>query len=139
MTHGETLKIMAILKAAYPDYYRGMKLKDADSIVALWAEMLAPYPYEACAAAVKKLIAESPYVPKISDIVGRVESALKPQLPAYEPISDGERRSAEQLSVWYAGHVAELHAEGKLTAVECKERGLSYLDYFAQFEGGTAT
>ena len=76
MTYDETLQLMSILKAAHPDYYKGMKPKDAEAIVALWAELLEPFPCELCAFAVKRLILESPYVPKISDIVTRVKEAL---------------------------------------------------------------
>ena len=73
MNYDETVAIMGILKTAYPEYYRGMKRAEADKTVALWAELLEPYPAEACAVAVKRLISESPYAPKISDVINRVK------------------------------------------------------------------
>ena len=33
MTQGETLKIMAVLQAAYPNFYRGMTRQDAEGVV----------------------------------------------------------------------------------------------------------
>ena len=35
MTQGETLKIMAVLQATYPNFYRGMTRQDAEGVVAL--------------------------------------------------------------------------------------------------------
>ena len=57
MTRDETLAVMSILKAAYPQYYRGMKAKDANEAVDLWHTMLADQPAELVAAAVKSFIA----------------------------------------------------------------------------------
>ena len=57
MTRAETLAVMSILKAAYPAYYRDMKRQDAEAVVNLWAEMLADYPADLVAAAVKSHIA----------------------------------------------------------------------------------
>lgn len=57
MNRTETLAVMSILKAAYPAYYRDMKRQDAEAVVNLWAEMLADYPANLVAAAVKSHIA----------------------------------------------------------------------------------
>ena len=40
MTVDETLKIMAVLKASYPNFYRDMKRRDAEGIVNLWTKMI---------------------------------------------------------------------------------------------------
>ena len=57
MNRTETLAVMSILKAAYPAYYRDMKRQDAEAVVNLWSEMLADYPADLVAAAVKSHIA----------------------------------------------------------------------------------
>ena len=44
MNETETLKILAVLKGAYPAFYRGMSRKEADGVVALWAEMFTDEP-----------------------------------------------------------------------------------------------
>lgn len=57
MTYDETLKIMAVLRAAYPSYYKGMALGEADGIVKLWAQMFETDSYQEVGAAVKAYIA----------------------------------------------------------------------------------
>lgn len=57
MTYDETLTIMSVLKAAYPNYYKDMRRSDADAIVALWVEMFKDDPVEIVAVAVKAHIA----------------------------------------------------------------------------------
>mgnify|MGYP000064121958 FL=1 len=74
MTYDETLKIMAVLKAAYPGYYKDMKRSEAEGVVALWQEMFAPDSYRDVALAVKGYIAtdSSGFPPNI----GQVRTAL---------------------------------------------------------------
>lgn len=57
MNQTETLQIMAVLRGAYPAFYRDMVRKDAESVVALWTEMFAEEDVAIVAAAVKALIA----------------------------------------------------------------------------------
>lgn len=57
MERADVLAVMAVLKAAYPGYYRGMSRKDADGIVGLWTDMFAEDDPAAVGAAVKALIA----------------------------------------------------------------------------------
>ena len=75
MTVDETLKIMAILKASYPSFYRDTTRKDAEGIVNLWAEMFAEDDYRLVAAAVKALIAsDSKGFPPV---IGQVKEKLR--------------------------------------------------------------
>lgn len=57
MTRDETLKIMAVLKATYPNFYKDMTRRDAEGVVALWTDMFSEDSYNAVAAAVKAFIA----------------------------------------------------------------------------------
>lgn len=81
MTQTETLKILAVLKGAYPAFYRGMTRKEADSVIALWSEMFADESYELVAAAVKALIAcdEKGYPPHIGAVKARIRQIIAPQ------------------------------------------------------------
>lgn len=81
MTGNETLKILAVLKGAYPAFYRDMGRKEADGIVALWTEMFAEDPYELVAAAVKALIAcdEKGFPPHIGAVKARIRKITTPQ------------------------------------------------------------
>ncbi len=54
MTYRETLQIMAILKTAYPNYYKGGS--DLEQAAALWAELFADDDVLVVAAAVKAFI-----------------------------------------------------------------------------------
>lgn len=72
MTREETLAVMSVLKAAYPDYYRDMRKNDADAIVNLWAEMFSDEPAQIVALAVKSLIATGKYNPKIADVKEKI-------------------------------------------------------------------
>lgn len=87
MTRSETLAVMSILKAAYPAYYRDMKRQDAEAVVNLWAEMLADYPANLVAAAVKSHIASDlkGFPPHIGAIIGAIGEISRPN-----DLSEGE-------------------------------------------------
>ena len=88
MTVEETLKIMAVLKASYPTFYKDMNRTDAESIVNLWAEMFAEDDYRLVAAAVKVLIAtDSKGFPPV---IGQVKCKLNALQGAKSSISDVE-------------------------------------------------
>ena len=53
MDRADVLRIMGVLKAAYPSYYRDMGAKEANSIVALWEEMFREDDPQVVALAVK--------------------------------------------------------------------------------------
>ena len=80
MNQTETLKIMAVLRGAYPAFYRDMSRKEAESVVALWAEMFAEDDVAIVAAAVKALIAtdEKGFPPHIGAVKARVRQLTQP-------------------------------------------------------------
>lgn len=57
MDRADVLRVMSVLKAAYPAYYREMGTKEAGSIVALWEEMFREDDAQVVALAVKAHIA----------------------------------------------------------------------------------
>lgn len=57
MTVDETLKVFAVLKANYSNFFKSMSRIDAEAMVNLWAEMFADEPYEAVGMAIKSYIA----------------------------------------------------------------------------------
>lgn len=81
MNREETLAIMAVLKAAYPGYYRDMSRKDAEGVVSLWASMFADEPAEVVAVAVKAHIASDRkgFPPHIGAIRDAIVKLKKPQ------------------------------------------------------------
>ena len=82
MTREETLAIMSVLKAAYPNYYRDMNRKDAEAVVDLWATMFTDEPAELVAMSVKAFIATDtkgfpPHIGAIKEAIGKL---LQPDL-----------------------------------------------------------
>lgn len=80
MNQTETLKIMAVLRGAYPAFYRDMSRKEAESVVALWAEMFAEDDVAVVAAAVKALIAtdDKGFPPHIGAVKAKVRQITQP-------------------------------------------------------------
>lgn len=70
MTRDETIKILMVIQAAYPNY----KPQDKTVAVNVWSEMLADIPYEQVSAAVKAYIQcdKSGFAPSIGDIREKV-------------------------------------------------------------------
>ena len=74
MTKTETVQVLAILKAAYPHFYRNASKQDALTAVNLWHELFADDSADVVAAAVKALIAtdEKGYPPHIGAVKARM-------------------------------------------------------------------
>lgn len=68
MTRDETIKILAILKAAYPNSYRGMTKEEANGTVLVWSTQFAKYPARVVMIAVNKLISKSTFPPSINEV-----------------------------------------------------------------------
>ena len=78
MTRDDTLDLLSILKAAYPNFYRDMTRKDADHVVSLWTEMFKDEPAELVALAVKAHIATDkkgfpPHIGAIKDSIVKIQ------------------------------------------------------------------
>lgn len=56
MDRSEVLKIMSVLRGAYPAFYRNIDRKEAEATVGLWEDMFKHDEYPLVAAAVKALI-----------------------------------------------------------------------------------
>ena len=73
MTRDETIKILAILKAAYPNSYKNMSKDEANATATVWAVQFADIPAEVVMIAINKLIGTSPFPPAISEVKDRIE------------------------------------------------------------------
>jgi len=154
MTQAETSDLMALIAEEHPKF-----LDTANPVrrLELWEEALQNVPFDIANHATKQILAESPYMPKLSDIVSRIKAnvkALDVNMSGDWPVTDWEIKSWKNISDNLGIKLpAEIQAivnrkypprqelpepsplAGKLTAVECKNRGLSYKDYCAQFMG----
>ena len=81
MNRAETLKIMAVLRVAYPAYYSRMERADLEATVALWADMFQDEPYDLVNVAIKSFIATDTegYPPNIGKIKEAVRKILQPE------------------------------------------------------------
>lgn len=76
----ETADILAVLKAAYPQFYSGLTQKDANKIVDLWAEMFKDEPVTVVAIAVKAMIASrsNTFPPNIGEVKAQITKMRMP-------------------------------------------------------------
>lgn len=81
MNREETLAIMGVLKAAYPNFYKGMGRADAEGIVDLWSSMFDQEPAQLVAMAVKAHIAndKNGYPPHIGAIKEAIVKLRTPE------------------------------------------------------------
>lgn len=93
MTRDETIKILAVLKAAYPNFYRDMRREEGESVVALWCDMFIDDEYPVVAEAVKTLIASdtSGYPPVIGVVKARVAERVRAARAALQAPREPER------------------------------------------------
>ena len=73
MTREETIKVLAILKAAYPNSYKNMSKDEANGTVMIWSMQFAKIPVELVMIAVNKLISTSPFPPAICEVKDRIK------------------------------------------------------------------
>ena len=79
MTRTETIQIMAVMRAAYPGYYRDSTGVDAQAAAALWFEMLGHHPYPLVETAVKCRISSSKWPPTVADINEEILRITQPR------------------------------------------------------------
>ena len=80
MNRSETSAILTILKTAYPQFYRGIDVKEAERTVSLWHEMFKDDPVDIVAVAVKAMIASrtNTFPPNIGEIKEEIAKMRTP-------------------------------------------------------------
>lgn len=81
MTREDTIKILSVLRGAYPAFYRDITKQEAESTIALWESMFDEEPYELVAAAVKAFISGDVkgFPPAIGQIKERIRQITQPE------------------------------------------------------------
>ena len=81
MTREDTIKILSILRGAYPGFYRDITKQEAESTINLWAAMFDEEPYELVGAAVKAFISADAkgFPPAIGQIKERIRQITQPE------------------------------------------------------------
>nr|DAR02871.1 MAG TPA: replisome organizer [Caudoviricetes sp.] len=74
MTRQEALKILAVLRVAYPNSYRGLDEDMASAMAGLWTSQFANMPYSVVSLAVERLISKSTFPPTIAEVNDELRS-----------------------------------------------------------------
>ena len=74
MTREETIKVMSVLKAAYPNFYKNMSKDEAIGVINLWTIQLGDMPVDIVMIAINKIIATSKWPPAIAEIKDKIKS-----------------------------------------------------------------
>lgn len=81
MTREDTIKILSVLRGAYPAFYRDITKQEAEATIALWESMFDEEPYALVSAAVKAFISGDGkgYPPAIGQIKERIRQITQPE------------------------------------------------------------
>jgi hypothetical protein len=74
LTKAETVKVLAILKAAYPNTFKSLSAEDAKATVNVWAAQFANMPVDVVMIALNKLISTNTFPPSIVEVKERIRS-----------------------------------------------------------------
>lgn len=74
MTREEAIKILAVLKAAYPNSYKGMTKDEANGTISVWSTQFVNIPYIVVSIAVNKIISTNTFPPSISEVKAKIQT-----------------------------------------------------------------
>lgn len=85
MTRDEAIKTLSILKAAYPNSYRGLTKEEANGTINIWAAQFVNIPFAVVSIAINKLISTNTFPPTVSEVKDRIRGL---HWEAWEIIND---------------------------------------------------
>ena len=74
MTKKEAVQVLAILKAAYPNFYKNVSQEEAQGTISVWCMHFADMPAEIVLMALNKHISVVKYPPSIAEIKDKITS-----------------------------------------------------------------
>jgi len=90
MTRQEALTVMAMLKTAYPNFYKDLSKEDINAAVNLWATMFSEEPIQVVTEAIKVLMCTLKYPPTIADVKEKIAMITQPpamtEMEAWEQV-----------------------------------------------------
>lgn len=78
MTRREALAVMAMLKTAYPSFYKDLSKEDLNAAVNLWATMFSEESIQVVTEAIKALMCTLKYPPTIADVKEKIALITQP-------------------------------------------------------------
>ena len=79
MTRQEALAVMAMLKTAYPTFYKNLSKEDINAAVNLWATMFSEEPIQVVTEAIKALMCTLKFPPTIADVKDKIHLITSPK------------------------------------------------------------
>ena len=90
MTRQEALAVMAMLKTAYPNFYKNFSKEDISAAVNLWATMFSEESIQVVTEAIKALMCTLKYPPTIADVKEKIRKITQPdemtEMEAWEQV-----------------------------------------------------
>ena len=80
MTRQEALAVMAMLKTAYPTFYKDLSKEDINAAVNLWATMFSEESIQVVTEAIKALMCTLKYPPTIADVKEKIAMITQPPI-----------------------------------------------------------
>jgi hypothetical protein len=74
MNRKETAQVLAILKAAYPNFYKNLTPEDAQGIVGVWSMQFADMAADIVLMALNKAISICKYPPSVAEVKEKISS-----------------------------------------------------------------
>ena len=68
MTREETVQVLSLLKAAYPNADKGMTRQEGNGVIAVWSAQFSNVPVEVVLLSINKLISTNTFPPSISEV-----------------------------------------------------------------------
>lgn len=132
MTRDETLKIMAVLKATYPNFHKDMTRRDAEGVVSLWTDMFSEDSYNAVAAAVKAFIASDSkgFPPAVGQVKQRVI-----ELASAKALPGNVSRGSEKEAAWMRRYTNVGHGGLGRISRYAREHGITWDEAKAVLHG----
>jgi hypothetical protein len=78
MTRQEALAVMAMLKTAYPTFYKNYSKDEINAAVNLWATMFSEEPIQVVTEAIKALMCTLKFPPTIADVKEKIRKITQP-------------------------------------------------------------
>ena len=93
MTRQEALTVMAMLKTAYPTFYKDLSKEDINAAVNLWATMFSEESIQVVTEAIKALMCTLKYPPTIADVKEKIAMITQPPIMTEMEAWDMVRRA----------------------------------------------
>ena len=74
MTREDTIKVLSILRVAYPNFYKGLSKQEANAVIDMWAMQFIDIPCDIVCIAINKLISTNKFPPSIAEVKCKLKS-----------------------------------------------------------------